>query len=142
MNLGYTIALWSLVLLFCLRVTGQLLQFFSPFSWLPLFEKWQGSSLPYWLLLLIQLLIIVIMVRTVRRYTSGGVQKNHQKGKWLLAIGGVYFTSMAIRLIIGLSDLSAAPWFHKSIPAFFHLVLASFVLLLGAFHMNWVNRKI
>lgn len=134
----FAAALWVLTILFVLRVLGQFVQQVAPVSWLPEFSRWHGSATPYWLLLLIQLVIIVIMARATLNYGSGAVVAGRKKGKWLLALGAVYFASMAIRLAVGLVDPASSPWFQKSIPASFHLVLASFVLLVGAYHMNWV----
>jgi hypothetical protein len=134
----YVVFLWLLTILFVLRVLGQLVQQVAPVSWLPEFTRWHGSATPYWLLLAIQLVIIVIMARATLNYGSGKVVAGRKKGKWLLALGTVYFASMAIRLTIGLVDPASSSWFQKTIPAFFHLVLASFVLLIGAYHMNWV----
>ncbi len=137
---AYATALWVLVFLFCLRVIGQLIQLLSPVAWLPPLSAWQGSKLPYSILLACQLVIIFLMFRVSGRHASGSVQRRPRLGKWLLFVGGVYFLTMAARLVIGLADLSGNVWFHRPIPAFFHLVLASFVLLLAAFHLNLINR--
>jgi hypothetical protein len=137
----YAVILWTLSLLFFLRVIGQLIQHFNPVSWLPQFEVWQGSPLPYGFLFFSQLIILAVMIRITQQHASGCVQKNPSQGKWLLAIGVLCFVGMTGRLVIGLTNLSAHPWFHKFLPAFFHLVLATFVLLLAAFHMNWVAKN-
>lgn len=138
---AYVTALWVLVFLFCLRVVGQLVQVLSPVAWLPPLSAWQGSKLPYAILLACQLVIIFIMICVSRRHASGSVQRRTSLGKWLLFWGAFYSLAMAARLIIGLADLSGHVWFHKPIPAIFHLVLASFVLLLAAFHLNWIKRE-
>jgi uncharacterized protein len=130
-----------LSLLFFLRVIGQLIQHFNPVLWLPRLEVWQGSSLPYGFLLSSQLIILTVMIRITHQHASGCVQKNPSKGRWLLAIGILYLVGMTGRLLIGFTNLSMHPWFHKFLPAFFHLVLATFVLLLAAFHMNWVGKN-
>lgn len=130
--------LWLLTVLFALRVLGQFMQKVAPVAWLPEFSRWHGSATPYWLLLVIQLVIVVMMARAISNFCSGVVVPRRKKGKWLLALGAMYFASMAIRLTIGLVDPASSPWFQKTIPASFHLVLASFVLLIGAYHMNWV----
>ena len=137
---GFTVALWVLTFLFCLRVLGQLIQQTVVISRLPGLEQWQGSALPYWLLLAFQLAILGIMTQSTRRYNSGRSVRSLAKGKWLLSVGAIYFVAMAGRLAIGLANAFVNPWFHKPIPAIFHLVLAFFVLLLGAYHMNWADR--
>ena len=138
---AYEAFLWTLSSLFFLRVIGQLIQYLNAVEWLPRLEVWQGSSLPYGFLLCIQLIILAVMIRITHQHASGRVQKNAVKGKWLLASGALYFFSMTARLVIGLANLSMHPWFHKPLPAFFHLVLATFVLLLAAFHMNWIGKN-
>lgn len=139
---AYTHYLWALSLLFLLRVIGQLIQQLNAVSWLPPLEDWQGSSLPYGLMLSSQIIILAVMIRITRKHETSCVQKNPIKGRWLLTLGALYFFSMSARIVIGLANLSTHPWFHKSLPAFFHLVLATFVLSLAAFHMNWIcNNK-
>lgn len=138
---AYVVILWSLSLLFFLRVIGQLIQQFNSVAWLPQLEAWQGSSLPYGFLLSSQLIILAVMLRVTRQHASACVQKNSSKGKWLLAFGVLYFAGMTGRLLIGITNLSMHPWFHKFIPAFFHLVLAIFVLLLAAYHLNLIGEK-
>lgn len=137
----YVTVLRILLLLFCLRVVGQLVQVVSPVAWLPPLSAWQGSKLPYPVLLALQLVIIFLMFRGIRRHASGSSRRRPHLGKWLLFLGAAYFLVMAARLIIGVTDFSGHPWFHRPIPALFHLVLASFVLLLSAFHLNWINRE-
>jgi hypothetical protein len=136
----YVYLLWVLILLFLLRVIGQMIQQLNSVSWLPPIDVWQGSSLPYGFLLSSQIIILGVMIRITRQHASARVQKNPIKGKWLLALGTLYFFGMSARLVIGLANLSSHPWFHKSLPAFFHLVLATFVLSLAAFHMNWICK--
>jgi uncharacterized protein len=138
---AYVVILWSLGLLFFLRVIGQLIQQTNSVAWLPQLGAWQGSSLPYGFLLSSQLFILAVMLRIAQQHSRGCVQKNTSKGKWLLVFGALYFVGMAGRLVIGIADLSMHPWFQKFIPAFFHLVLATFVLLLAAFHLNLIDKN-
>jgi uncharacterized protein len=138
---AYVVILWSLSLLFFLRVIGQLIQQTNSVAWLPQLGAWQGSSLPYGFLLLSQLIILAVMLRIAQQHSRACVQKNPKKGKWLMLLGGAYFAGMAARLVIGVADLSLHPWFQKFIPAFFHLVLATFVLLLAAFHLNLIDKN-
>ena len=44
---------------------------------------------------------------------------------------------MAFRLIAGRTFLADVSWFSKSIPAFFHVVLASYLLTLG----HYIRRR-
>jgi hypothetical protein len=88
-----------------------------------------------------QIIILAVMVRITRKHAAGCVKKNPIKGKWLLTLGALYFFSMSARLVIGFANLSTHPWFHKPLPAFFHLVLATFILSLAAFHMDWICKN-
>lgn len=133
---GCAPALWALTCLFALRVAGQAIQHSAPVPWLPPLEAWQGSRLPYWALLSIQITILGLMARWAARVGSGCARRKPGAGKLLLILGTIYFLGMATRLVIGLADLSPAAWFHRPIPSVFHLVLASFVLVLGAWHRD------
>ncbi|MDO8412977.1 MAG: hypothetical protein Q7S51_04210 [Gallionellaceae bacterium] len=137
----YVVALCTLSFLFLSRIIGQMIQYFYPVEWLPSLESWQGSSLPYVFLLASQLIILVVMLRVTYQHASGCVRRNPNKGRFLMAFGALYFVSMSGRLVIGLANLSSHPWFNKAIPTFFHLVLATFVLLIAGFHMNWVGKS-
>lgn len=138
-NGGYTIFnyvawLWMLLGAFVFRVLAQLLQATSPVSWLPGFEQWQGSHLPYPVLLSSQVLIICALLILIGRLARGRFRACQQLGRGLLLLGGLYFAAMLLRLVLGLTLLSSVSWFGKPIPAFFHLVLASIVLLIGHYH--------
>lgn len=137
----YVVALCMLSFLFLSRIIGQLIQYFYPVEWLPALESWQGSALPYGFLLTSQLMILAVMLRVTFQHASGRARRNPKKGRWLLIFGTVYFVSMTGRLAMGMANLSAHLWFHKPIPTFFHLVLATFVLLIAGFHMNWVGTS-
>ena len=109
---------------FAFRVFAQLLQATFPVGWLPAVSQWQGSSLPYPVLLAIQLLIILVLVVVIWKIRHGSIHPDIRLGRWLFAVGGVYFIVMLLRLLLGLTLLASVPWFAKTIPAFFHLVLA------------------
>jgi hypothetical protein len=139
--LSYTTVLWAFLLLFCLRIVGQLIQTLFPVAWLPPLAAWQGSAIPYGWLLLLQLGIASVMWHAIRRHVSGNVKPHPVAGRRLLAAGTLYFAGMLCRLLVGLADWSDQPWFHKPIPTVFHLVLASFVLLLAGFHLGRTGQK-
>lgn len=138
---AFVAALWLLTFMFCLRVAGQLIQVVSPVPWLPPLAAWQGSEIPYPLLLISQTAIVMAMLYVAVRHASTEVRRRPRLGSWLLLGGSVYFLGMALRLIIGLAGWSEAPWFQRPIPAFFHLVLAAYLLVLAAFHRNWLDRR-
>ena len=127
---------WLLALftaMFALRVAAQLVQYASPTRFLPPFEAWQGSGLAYPVLLASQLTILVAMA-----FGTGAVRRRARVrksvGRWLIVLGAVYFSSMSIRLVLGLTVLADLAWFAKPLPALFHLVLAGYVLTLGHYH--------
>ncbi len=54
----------------------------------------------------------------------------------LVIFGSVYFLVMFVQFIIAIAGLSKAVFFQLYGPAFFHLVLSSFVLLVGTYHVR------
>jgi hypothetical protein len=129
--------LWLLAALFTLRVVAQpaaLVIDNGGNGLLPHFEAWHGGVLPYPLLLAAQLLILAWLVRQARHFLIGEVTPNRRVGIGALAFGTVYFVAMFLRVILGLTVLRGHRWFGAPLPALFHLVLASYVLLYGHFH--------
>lgn len=134
---GYAYALWLLLGLFAFRVVGQFLQSISPVAFLPDFNAWQGSDIPYGVLLASQVAIIAAGASVALRFSRSSVAPRRTVGRVCLIIGFVYFAVMAVRLVLGLALFAGHPWFGKLIPAFFHLVLASFILVAGHFHWRY-----
>ena len=129
----YGLLPWALTMLFAARVLGQALQAWHPQSWLPPFAAFQGSALPYWLLLPAQLAILAVMaVMAVYacRVGAGSVPPASQTIVRLGWFGAMYMAASLGRIAIGLGMPDAPAWFSAWIPAGFHLVLASFVLCL------------
>ena len=124
---------WLLVLagLFVSRVLAQLIQAVQPVSFLPPFQAWHGAVLPYPLLVASQLVIIAILAIILHRVRSDAISPSRWKYRVCFSLGGIYFVFMAFRLVAGLTLLADHPWFSKQLPAFFHVVLASFILTLG-----------
>lgn len=128
--------LWLLLALFIVRVIAQPIALLTSAPFLPPFESWHSGVLPYPALVAAQLLIIAWLARTAWRFTKGIVTPNHRLGVWMLAFGGIYFTTMLVRLVLGLTILSTNRWFSSILPTMFHLVLASYLLLYGHFHFT------
>ena len=124
---------WMLTLaaLFVLRVLAQAVQWAGPVPFLPSFDAWQGSGLPYPALLASQVLIIVLLARALVVVRSQSIRPASWKHRACFILGGAYFAATAFRLAAGLTFLSDVEWFAQSLPALFHLVLAAFVLLFG-----------
>ncbi|MGZ5145869.1 MAG: hypothetical protein ACXWCP_20190 [Burkholderiales bacterium] len=133
-NRFYALILASLCVLFVLRVAGQAVQRWAPLSFLPPFEAFQGSHLPYWMLLSIQLVLLILMLGVTSRVNGGALQKSARAGQLLRWIGSLYMAGSVGRIAVGLFIDQAPAWFTAWIPGFFHLVLAGFVLTLSAYH--------
>jgi hypothetical protein len=131
--------LWSLTASFAFRTAAQLVRRVSPVRALPPFDAWQGSSLSYPVLLASQSLILVLMC-WLTHGVSGRVRARRRIGAALLALGGVYFAAMSVRLVLGLTILADVSWFAKPLPALFHLVLAGYLLTLGHYHWQRADR--
>jgi hypothetical protein len=130
----YAWILWFLTFLFAGRVAGQALQRWSPQSLLPPFHDFQGSHLPYPVLLAAQLLILAGMLRCSWQAQRGTLSAGARVATALLWCGSLYMAASLARLGVGLGLQAAPPWFRAWISGVFHLVLAGFVLALAAFH--------
>jgi hypothetical protein len=120
--------------LFLFRVIAQLIQKFYPQPFLPPFEAWYSGALAYQWLLTSQILIIAVMIWVLVGFVKNRVNAWRKLGLWLLALGSIYFIVMLLRLIAGYTFATGHPWLGAPIPAFFHIVLAAFVLIVGHFH--------
>lgn len=132
-NRHYVWAVSALTLAFAARVAGQALQKWAPVSFLPSFDDFQGSGLPYPGLLGAQIVILAIAATVIARMYSG---KNLMSPRLVIPVavfGALYFAVMAVRLVLGLSVLSDSGWFSTWIPTVFHLVLAGKLLLISAY---------
>ena len=118
---------------FLARVVSQAVQNWAPVSFLPPFDDFQGSGLPYSVLLSAQIAILVLLVVVVARMHHGRSLISRRLILPVLVAGGVYFAVMAVRLVLGLSVLSHSVWFSTWIPTVFHLVLASLMVLIAAY---------
>lgn len=130
-----------LFLLFCFRVAAQLTQAFHPVTFLPSFSAWQSGALPYWVLVTCQLAIIIACVLVLLKFAKGTMSPDRNTGKICLVLGMIYLSVMLFRLIAGLTFAAGHSWFGARIPTFFHIVLASFLLVLGHFHYRYGKQK-
>ncbi|MFN5351129.1 MAG: hypothetical protein ACK5BE_00725 [Alphaproteobacteria bacterium] len=81
------------------------------------------------------------MIWVIAGFVKGHILARRKLGIWMLALGGIYFVVMVLRLIAGFTFATSHPWLGAHIPAFFHIVLASFFLLVGHFHYKNGNKK-
>jgi hypothetical protein len=138
----YAIALAALTLLFSLRVSGQAVQRWVPQSYLPSFDAFQGSDLPYAVLFATQLVILALMVNAAYGVASGRAKLTARTTRVLWWAGAVYLAGSIGRIVVGVAYARAPAWFTTWIPAFFHVVLAAFVLTLAAAHASVNKAKI
>jgi hypothetical protein len=128
-----------LLALFLFRVIAQLLQYSFNLSFLPSFEAWDSGTLPYGTLIIFQLIIIFIFSKVIYKIAAEKIKPNLKTGYIFTTFGTLYFVIMFFRLITGLTLFKEVKWFSYPIPSFFHLVLASFLILFGCFHLSY-NR--
>ena len=121
---------------FLFRVVAQFVQWVYPVGFLPPFDEWQSGVLPYPVLLLAQIAVLSLLIVIVTSHANGRHVGRRRRGIAWMSGGGVYFGVMALRLVA--SDTFAAPdsWLGATIPSFFHLVLACFLLLHGYSHLR------
>lgn len=137
------VALWSLLALFCLRVLAQLTVAAVPIPFIPPFDAWHSGALPYPVLVLLQIVIIVVLVRIARGFATGRTHPSRRASTALLAFGSIYFGAMLTRIVLGETVLRDSSWFRAHIPSFFHLVLASFLLVAGHIHhTEWARGDV
>jgi len=123
--------LWVLLSLFCFRVLIQLVQWRFELPFLPRFEAWHSAVVPYPVLLLIQLGIIACFAKIAFQISTSSIEASRRSGDLWFWFGLAYLGAMLARLVLGLTVLSSHFWFSNPLPTAFHLVLASFVVLVG-----------
>ena len=102
---------------------------------LPPFESWHSETLPYPVLVASQLVLLIILLRVTIAFSRNQVRPSRRRARSWLGFGAVYFGVMVLRLTVGLMGLSSHRWFTSHLPTGFHLVLASFLLIVG--HYPW-----
>ncbi len=128
--------LWVLTGIFTFRVIAQFLLLAGDIPGLPSFEQWHSGKIPYPYLLLSQLAILWVFTAQSIKFSRGEVHPHKRLGRIFFLIGIVYFTSVLLRFLMGITVMTESRWFTVHIPLFFHLILASFILLVAAFHQQ------
>lgn len=120
--------LWILLALFALRVLGQFLVVAGLAPFLPPIDDWQSGLLPYPVLLASQIVIVVTLATVCVQFSRGKGYFVHPR-RWLATplwiIGWIYAIGMVVRYALLRRD---------AIPVVFHIVLASFLLVVAAHH--------
>jgi hypothetical protein len=137
----YAIGLWCLLGLFFFRVVAQLIQAVAPVSFLPPFERWHSAVFSYPILFLIQSAILIFLFKVALTFSRGKVIPSRTSGRIWLVLGGVYLIIMAARFTLGLTIYSDHFWFSNHVPTLFHIVLASFLLIVAKYHLRFSSSK-
>jgi hypothetical protein len=120
--------LWVLLTLFAFRVLGQVLVVSGAAPFLPPMDEWQSGLLLYPLLLASQLVIIAILATICIQFSRGSGYFVRPRG-WLATplwvVGWIYAIGMVVRYAMLRRDL---------IPVTFHIVLATFLLVVAHYH--------
>ena len=125
------VLLGDLTALFAACVLAQTISLLHRVDVLPPFATLQGSVLPNAALLPAQLVILSAMLASTMAVARGSFEHTPARGRILAWCGGLYFAGSVLRLCIGALLPNAAPWFHAWTSDAFHLVLASFLLVLA-----------
>ncbi len=137
-SLAHAVGLLSFA--FLLRVIGQAVQNWTPVSFLPSFEAWQGSELPYPVLLGSQVLILAASVWVVLRMYALRPVVGRSWRRPVAVLGAAYFITMAVRIILGLSIMSESEWFTAWISSSLHLALATNLMLISLYE-HWQTAE-
>jgi len=132
-NRRFALAILILGVAFLARVAGQFIQVVAPVELLPPLEMWQGSNLPYPALFAAQIGILLMIGWVYARMTAGRSVMPPRFAVAVIGLGAIYFSVMAVRLVLGLTTMADVKWFASPIPATFHLVLATIVMVIGTY---------
>lgn len=126
--------------LFALRVFGQALVVTHAPRWLPSNEHWYSGLMPYRYLLPGQLLLLAIMVwitadilRDQGPFASDWWGASAQP---LRIVAWVYFGSMVVRYVLTMTLRPEYRWFRRTIPIWFHVVLAVALWAFAEHHLR------
>jgi len=125
-------------LLFLVRVVGQRVVLRASPSWLPPMKQW--NRLPYGFLFPVQLVFVLVIALMVADFLAGPwffAEPNAGFGRVAVVFSFVYAGSMVVRYVVQMTRRPEARWFGGTIPMVFHIVLASFLFVLGTYHASY-----
>ena len=124
--------------LFALRVFGQVVVALYAPRWLPAMQHWYSGLMPYRYLLPAQLVLLTLMILiALDTYRMDGFFADIM---WEilsapLRFGAVvYFAAMIARYVLTMALKPERRWFKRTIPIWFHMVLAIALWTFGSFH--------
>ena len=130
---AYAVVMGVLLLLFLLRVVGQIVVATAAPRWLPPMPRWYSGLMPYRYLLPAQLVFLVLMTAmlvSVARGTAPLGTRSVGVGTWLVWASYVYALGMVVRAIRYVTATPARR--GVLIPIVFHFVLAAFLFVYGS----------
>ena len=112
--------------LFALRVAGQAIVVIAAPNWLSSMEHWYSGLLPYRYLLPAQLALMVVIAVDLFRGVGPFASDWWRGGaNVMVALASIYFFSMVLRYMITMALKPEFRWLRRTIPIWFHLVLAT-----------------
>ena len=124
--------------LFALRVLGQVMVVWFAPRWLPANEHWYSGLMPYRYLLPSQLALLAVMVLIaidVFRHRGLFAADWWSAGApYIAVLSWIYFGSMALRYVITMRLRPEFRWFKRTIPIWFHMVLAVALWAFADYH--------
>jgi hypothetical protein len=131
----YAAWLTVLLVLFFLRVVGQILAATTAPGWLPPMDRWYSGLMPYRILLPTQVVFLVVMTAMlfgVAREAHPLGTPHPAVGRWLIWGSYVYFLGMVVRAVR--YALASPERRGVLIPIVFHVVLAAFLFV----YASWI----
>jgi hypothetical protein len=130
------VLLAALTAAFGLRVAGQfIVSRWAPTA-LPVMTEWYSGVIPYPRLLAIQLVLLAGMAAVVVGLAASwpAVSDPHPAlGTALLVIAWPYGLAMVVRYVVRMWRHPEARWTGRVIPIVFHIVLATWLFVLGSY---------
>ena len=100
-------------------------------------DAWMSGLLAYPYLLVSQIVIMAACVKVCVDFSRGrgwAVRPRRFMARGALYFGYLYFAGMILRYVLQMILLPETRWLGGTIPIFFHLVLATFLILVGLWH--------
>jgi hypothetical protein len=138
-----TAALWTLLVLFAGRVIGQLAVALDAAPFLPPMAQWQSGLLPYPALLGAQFVLLASLGTICAQFSRGRgffVRSRYWLGTPLWIVGWIYAASMVVRYAVWMTIRPEERWTGDLIPVAFHIVLASFLIIVADHHRGRGRR--
>ena len=134
----HSVILTVCTLLFALRVLGQVIVVWRAPRWLPANEHWYSGLMPYRYLLPSQLALLAVMVWiTVDIFRDSGLFAADwwsHAARYLAILSWIYFGSMPVRYVVTMWLRPEFRWFRRTIPIWFHMVLAVSLWAFADYH--------